>query len=797
MDKQNSKFAGLNTAYPGSPVRARKNIIRPTIIESSSNTNITENSNSETKVIKEININNEDKTNKTVRFAPDKESIVIDVDDDTLVIPTLDQDLKYSNTRSLSKKKIIKANFKTLKKLSIQENIDKDNADNNIIVKVYDDHRPIGKYYFEQTSHFGQNPKGMAVVIPFFNEENVAVQQTLNSLYNGWNYLRAGSKKWKDQDLYVCLIQDGWYKSHDSMKEYLKALFPKKVNDNGTMKYWWELDDFNMSPEQQKSCIDRTYIFERKNHNVTKINPQTNLNDDKKYMKISLVVKINNRRKHNSHEWFFGKNGFADCINPEYLFFTDAFALYNNWCIYHLCRSLDKNPKLVATTGRQRLMSKKQQGSTESSFSLETILRMVQLYDFESSNVIYNGAFSLGGMLPVIPGPCGMYRATNLRDDNVRDYYFSTVNEDPDKTGMVLGNLRIAEDRILTYAAVVKSEIEGAYMEFNPMSIFYFEAETELDSLIFQRRRWINGSVAGYLYLLFFNFKHFKEWKANPFKKFYIWLLLMAQLLTYLLVGIAPSLTLRILYHGIKYFLEYYNVTLSFDIVILGIIFWAIYMIHILVHHAKSKFNYIIMYILLALSFITSALSVTTLLHYAFVSEGMNFFDIMVSKNVVLYMALYVFFGPFVVSLLLSGKGHSFLFMIKSFVSYYMFLPMLISWFGSYSYARLWDLSWGNRPASEMDSVSANTKEKMIKKFKITNRKLLFFLVVINIALFMVPLEGQLIIMCTFFALAAYQLTLSIIFCLIKLLYKFQFMIKKCGICCKSCCRKTKTVDNV
>ena len=35
--------------------------------------------------------------------------------------------------------------------------------------------------------------------------------------------------------------------------------------------------------------------------------------------------------------------------------------------------------------------------------------------------------------------------------------YFDVVNTDPDKSGMVLGNLRIAEDRVLSYSVVFKA----------------------------------------------------------------------------------------------------------------------------------------------------------------------------------------------------------------------------------------------------------------------------------------------------------------------------------------------------
>src|SRR5690606_9156498 len=124
--------------------------------------------------------------------------------------------------------------------------------------------------------------------------------------------------------------------------------------------------------------------------------------------------------------------------------------------------------------------------------------RMAQLHDFEQANSVYNGAFSIGGMLSVVPGPCGLYRASSILCDEVRNWYFDIVNEEPDKTGLILANLRIAEDRILSYAPIFKGNGDEK-LHFNPLALFYFEAETDPMKFILQRRRWINGSVAGYI----------------------------------------------------------------------------------------------------------------------------------------------------------------------------------------------------------------------------------------------------------------------------------------------------------
>ena len=79
-----------------------------------------------------------------------------------------------------------------------------------------------------------------------------------------------------------------------------------------------------------------------------------------KRFRITLIVKIDNRRKHNSHEWFLGENGFSDAYQARYLFATDAFTLYEPSCMYHMCHYLDTHLDTAAVTGRQRAIDRKQ-----------------------------------------------------------------------------------------------------------------------------------------------------------------------------------------------------------------------------------------------------------------------------------------------------------------------------------------------------------------------------------------------------------------------------------------------------
>ncbi|AYV85728.1 MAG: hypothetical protein Satyrvirus34_8 [Satyrvirus sp.] len=652
-----------------------------------------------------------------------------------------------------------------------------DEMDSNICIKKFYDYRPLEnkKYFKTFTKTFDKNGikrTGLSVVIPFFNEPSHELQQTLNSLYNAYLELQLSSKRWREKQIRICLIQDGWHKAHFTMQNYLKKLFPRKING---VDWWDHFPEFNKNFSDTET--NAMYIFEKGFYEPTEINVQDGFEKDRKPMILTLVVKINNRRKHNSHEWFLGKNGYAEASNGEYLFLTDAFTLYSETCLFHLVKELDNNKSLGAVTGRQRLMTRDQQGSdTETVLSLGFLLRMVQLGDFELANCVYNGAFHNGGLLPVIPGPCGLYRASVVLENNVRDSYFKVVNEEPDKTGLVLGNLRIAEDRVLSFYSVTK--VKERYMAFNPLAVFYFEAETDLQKFMLQRRRWINGSVAGYLYLLIFRFFDYLKWETSHLRKLYVGILLFCQLFTYAMVGIAPGISLKIFYYGIDYFNNYYNWGLDLELIALFVIIWAIYIAHVIVHNIK-KFNFALIYILLALAICTSVVTFSSLFHFIFISTQKNTSEFALVYDIVLCMGVCVFVGPFFLALLLSGRGHSLLFMIKSYPAYILFMPMMIAWFGSYSYSRTWDLTWGNRPATELNDMSKDKKQIMIAKFKEKSVKIILVLLACNLGIFFAPLIAQVAVVGLFFAVALYQMSLSFIFCLTKIYYKIKVTIGK------------------
>lgn len=71
--------------------------------------------------------------------------------------------------------------------------------------------------------------------------------------------------------------------------------------------------------------------------------------------------------------------------------------------------------------------------------------------------------------------------------------------------------------------------------------MFYFEAETTLKELVLQRRRWLNGTTAGYLWLLGQPGLYAGMWGGHALS-WLVFTLCLLQLLVFTIVLCLPGL---------------------------------------------------------------------------------------------------------------------------------------------------------------------------------------------------------------------------------------------------------------
>lgn len=76
------------------------------------------------------------------------------------------------------------------------------------------------------------------------------------------------------------------------------------------------------------------------------------------------------------------------------------------------------------------------------------------------------------------------------------------------------------------------------------------------------------------------------------------------------------------------------------------------------------------------------------------------------------------------------------MYMILSSLQFYTFLPTLIAWFGAYSFARIFDTSWGNRPSNQMNDIRDKEMRQLVENdFRRTSHTITTSIVFINIVL--------------------------------------------------------------
>eukprot|EP01084_Bolivina_argentea_P275435 469733_1 len=193
----------------------------------------------------------------------------------------------------------------------------------------------------------------IACIVPFYNEPVNEIYATLLSLYKNFEQIKEKRTQFQKYTPFnVLLIGDGWFKAHDSTKQYLAKLYPKAQIQS-------TLD--NMGREQNKY---NTVILQTELNVPVCINPFNNEHGEEELkLNVTTIIKIDNRKKANSHEWFLGKYGFAEWYKCEYMYFTDAYSTLNDDGLYRMVKHMarKKNRDVVCCTGKARIYTIKQE----------------------------------------------------------------------------------------------------------------------------------------------------------------------------------------------------------------------------------------------------------------------------------------------------------------------------------------------------------------------------------------------------------------------------------------------------
>ncbi len=164
------------------------------------------------------------------------------------------------------------------------------------------------------------------------------------------------------------------------------------------------------------------------------------------------IVKKNNHRKHNSHQWFFDSVCMALGDTCTYGFLTDCGTTYEPSCLGILFKELCINPDLIGVTARQRVewpnryFHPCEDAPFEWLHGSHDIDRdpkkrpcwkcyvtylfgpaPLQGFEFEATLVTNLSIFNLVEALPVMPGPCQLMNWQKMKHFQVVKEYFSLL----------------------------------------------------------------------------------------------------------------------------------------------------------------------------------------------------------------------------------------------------------------------------------------------------------------------------------------------------------------------------------
>eukprot|EP00475_Leptophrys_vorax_P027398 TRINITY_DN3908_c0_g1_i1.p1 TRINITY_DN3908_c0_g1~~TRINITY_DN3908_c0_g1_i1.p1 ORF type:complete len:821 (-),score=150.37 TRINITY_DN3908_c0_g1_i1:129-2591(-) len=553
----------------------------------------------------------------------------------------------------------------------------------------------------------------LPVCIPFYNEERSDLHRTLQSLKKRIRevYRKNAANIGK---VYVMLVGDGYDKCSTSMKKYLCEIF------NITKE-----DMMPASPTSFARIV--TYSGEDKF-------------GYSKFFQLTLVMKKHNAGKADSQEIFCKL--FTTALSARYMLLTDCGTMYKNFCMVYLLEFMDEHPECVGATGHQRVMALADQ-ETESTLH-NNLFAYAQGFDYEASQSMFTTPFTIVGCLPVIPGPCGMFNFELLKECGALDDYFDLLRaaQDCKTPDLIMGNLVLAEDRILCFMAVSCSNF-NYYTSIEPRAVFFFEAETDPLKLFQQRRRWLNGTEAGYIMtwralrsrsgkIPALNNKtteskdqydgstlkirgdlseHSDEdedgdvadpMPGNYVKRFILLSFVTLQLLVHILMLFSVGIFTVALHFSLKQLFP--DSPLSYDDALV-LAYMGLNLVFVSFHYQKSgvRLHKPTVYALIILNAVVSVIVLVAYIMYLYMT--LPTLSIHEHGIWVILTKLLPFFW-FCGSLVLAASHGilSLLLWLQYFLFYMLMLPTMVSTLPLYALCRTWELSWGNRPSDSQVS---------------------------------------------------------------------------------------------
>lgn len=331
------------------------------------------------------------------------------------------------------------------------------------------------------------------IVMTMYNEDEVLFVRTMNAVLKNIAHLcsRKNSKTWGPEGwkkVVVCVVSDGRNKVN---KRTLQVLNLMGCYQEGIAK------------DSVGGKDVTAHIYE---YTSTAIVTETGeVSQNTCPVQILFCLKEQNKKKLNSHRWFF--NAFGPLINPNVCILLDVGTKPTGTSIYELWKCFDKHAHVGGACGEICVDTGRGCGLLATS-----PLAASQNFEYKMSNILDKPLESVFGYISVLPGAFSAYRYKALLNgpdgNGPLNSYFKgeTMHGGSSDAGLFERNMYLAEDRILCFEIVTKKR-EGWTLKYVKSAKASTDVPTTVAEFISQRRRWLNGSLFASIHATVFFFR--------------------------------------------------------------------------------------------------------------------------------------------------------------------------------------------------------------------------------------------------------------------------------------------------
>ncbi|KAF9153138.1 Chitin synthase, class 2 [Linnemannia schmuckeri] len=221
----------------------------------------------------------------------------------------------------------------------------------------------------------------------------------------------------------------------------------------------------------------------------------------KNVSRILFCLKEQNKKKLNSHRWFF--NAFAPQLNPNVCILLDVGTKPSSTSIYHLWKAFDRDASIGGACGEICADLGPTCGN------LFNPLVASQNFEYKMSNILDKPLESVFGYISVLPGAFSAYRYKALWDSSpgvgpLSSYFEGETMHTSGDAGIFESNMYLAKDRILCFELLAKKN-EAWLLKYVKSAKASTDVPDSVGEFISQRRRWLNGSF----FAVFYGLAHF------------------------------------------------------------------------------------------------------------------------------------------------------------------------------------------------------------------------------------------------------------------------------------------------